>query len=580
MNMAKSEVSSGRTTRVDLVLTGAGVVHWGLGKVLGSYSDIGALSGLRSNALDVEVDAIFFWNPALGQPPEGTILELLRSPSDLWHAGLLCGMGPLPRLLDYVSPTWMLNCNAPSNIESTSWRISFQACLVRRSVVARMGLVRADFETLDAAGLEWGHRLQAAGVLMRHVPQLMGSSPPRASSPSAALPFQDELNFIYLRHGRKWAGWAVVRSLMNFRIGPIAVAKAWRHAVSAKPSDSPKVYWPTSEGRRFPSTIGSSFDLTGSRLSSGNSELPKVTVLIPTVDRYPYVRTLLEQLRKQTVPPCEIILIDQTHRSVRDLSIAADFADLPLKVIVQDEAGQCSSRNAGLEIMQGDYVLFIDDDDEVDPDLIERHLVTMAEYDVDSCSGVSNEVGAENFQPKAGLLCISDVFPTNNTLVKRSALEKSGLFDLAYNRGQRADGDLGMRVYLSGAKMVLNTDISVLHHHAPSGGLRKHKARVVTYASSRKNLFHRNLPSATEIYLGKRYFTPAQGREAVWLRVLGTFSARGGTSQKIMKVCASCVLLPHTLWKIYCHIKKGREMTEQYPKIAVIGSAKKKGTDD
>ncbi|MEJ7712205.1 MAG: hypothetical protein WKF84_20670 [Pyrinomonadaceae bacterium] len=48
--------------------------------------------------------------------------------------------------------------------------------------------------------------------------------------------------------------------------------------------------------------------------------------------------------------------------------------------------------------------------------------------------------------------------PTNNTLIRKDVLSKSGLFDLAYDRGQRADGDLGMRIYLSGAVMILRSE--------------------------------------------------------------------------------------------------------------------------
>ena len=48
--------------------------------------------------------------------------------------------------------------------------------------------------------------------------------------------------------------------------------------------------------------------------SSSTSDAPKarVSVLIPTLERYPYLRTLLDQLRSQTVRPYEIIVVDQT----------------------------------------------------------------------------------------------------------------------------------------------------------------------------------------------------------------------------------------------------------------------------
>ena len=123
--------------------------------------------------------------------------------------------------------------------------------------------------------------------------------------------------------------------------------------------------------------------------------------------------------------------------------------------------------------------------------------------------------------PHSGSRGRRDVFPTNNTLARREALERSGLFDLAYDHGARADGDLGMRVYLSGSVMMLEPAISVLHHHAPRGGLRAHGARVVTYASSRRRITHRHLPEVTEIYRSLRYFSERQVRETIVQSAVG-----------------------------------------------------------
>ena len=63
--------------------------------------------------------------------------------------------------------------------------------------------------------------------------------------------------------------------------------------------------------------------------------------------------------------------------------------------------------------------------------------------------------------------------------------------------------------------MMLEPAISVLHHHAPRGGLRAHGARVVTYASSRRRITHRHLPEVTEVYRSLRYFSPVQVHEAL-----------------------------------------------------------------
>jgi glycosyltransferase involved in cell wall biosynthesis len=459
----------------------------------------------------------------------------------------------------------MFNRDPSPEIEATSWRVSLRACLVRTEVLRKMGFLRPEFSTVEAAALEWGHRLLARGVLMRHAPQLLDQrSEARGQRSVIGIPFEDELRFVYYCHGRKWAGWALFRAVMTRYTSLRTALRAWRSIMTTPRPPEPPPFRASGASSQW-SVVSSPIRSQPSTLNSQLGE--RVSVLIPTVDRYPYLRTLLYQLRRQTVPPCEIIIVDQTASGERDVSLAKDFPDLPLRIINQDEAGQCASRNAGLQIMSGDCVLFIDDDDEVDPDLIERHLHTLAEFDADSSSGIADEVGAENVKPATGMLRSSDVFPTGNTLAKRAALEKSGLFDLAYNRGQNEDGDLGMRFYLSGARMVLNTDISVLHHHAPSGGLRKHKARVVTYASSRQRLLHRNLPSSSEIYLGNRYFSKVQVREAVWLRVLGTFSTRGGYFRKAIKVSLSAILLLHTMWVIRKSWKKATAMLAEFPNI-------------
>lgn len=296
----------------------------------------------------------------------------------------------------------------------------------------------------------------------------------------------------------------------------------------------------------------------------------RVSVLIPTIGRYPYLRVLLSQLRSQTVPPVEIIVVDQTSPSLRDTGLAVDFQDLPLRILYRDKPGQCSSRNAGINESTGDYILLLDDDVEVPPWLIEAHLWSLENRGAGVSSGVAEEVGAGPVPESQRCVRASDVFPAGNTMVRRSVLERVGLFDLAYEKGARADGDLGMRIYLSGELMILDGGIEVLHHHAPAGGLRQHKARKVTYASSRANLTHRHIPSVTEIYLACRHYNAAQVREMLWLRILGTFSIRGGALRKALKALISLVALPHSLWVLVRNYRGARSMLTMYPQVDAL----------
>lgn len=531
---------------VDLLYISDGAVApvWPLGKVYAVSENVAKICELTKHIIsEPGPEAILYWDSRLGTPDSELIGKTLSTPGDLWHAGLKLGTRGTPGILDFISPTWMLNCDPDPTIKATSWRLSLSACLVKTEVLRQLGVVNPNFQTLSGASLEMAHRFLYAGAIMRHVPWVVPNS---LSSSFESVPFGDELLFAWMRYGPFWAKWALMRALLSKYVTPLAALKAFRMVRKIRCEASRYIQRNESYG------------------AMADRE-PKVSILIPTLDRYPYLRTLLGQLRNQTVKPYEVLVVDQTEESRRDYSLSKEFEDLPLHYHWMDAPGQCCSRNRGLQQSTGDYILFLDDDDEIEPDLIEKHLATLLCFSADVSSGIANEIGADKPQEKASRS--SDVFPTNNTLLRKDVLKNSGLFDLAYDRGQRADGDLGMRVCLSGALMILNPEISVLHHHAPQGGLRVHKARVSTYASSRKKIFNRNLPSATEIYLAQRYFTPRQVSEMLLLRTFGTFSIRGNLMKKISKLVVSFIQLPHTLWTIKKRYGEASAMLKIYPKI-------------
>ena len=486
----------------------------------------------------------------MGQPDPENVQRVLQLPGHVWHAGLRLGSGGQPGLIDFVAPAWMLNRDPDRMQEATSWRLSMQACLLRSDVLRAMGGPQASFLTLQGASLEMGHRYIMRGAVLRHIPSL---APEHAIAASATPPFEDELRFVYYRYGRKWAGWALLRAILSGYISPMRAAKAGREVLSDAPPADPLPYAPD----KVNSPADAPQHLT-------------VSVVIPTLDRYPYLRVLLAQLGEQSIMPHEVIVVDQTPVPRRDESLPDDFAHLPLRVIQRDQPGQCSSRNLALQQARGEYVLFLDDDDEISDDLIEAHLRHLQTERADVSCGTVDERGAGGLPPHFAHTRASDVFPTNNALLRRDLLKTSGLFDLAYERGPRADADLGMRLYLGGALMRYTPHISVLHHHAPRGGLRSHGARVVTYASSRQHLTQRHIPAATELYLMLRYYSPRQLREAQWLRAFGTLAGQDSLARRMLKAMVGFLLLPDTWFRIASRRRDALQMLEDYPQIPVL----------
>ncbi len=497
-------------------------------------------------------EALLVTDANFSLPSEEVLSSLLSIPSiDLWHAGMRLGMAGKPEWIDFVRPTWMLNRDADPDIEFSSWRVSLRMMLVRKEFFHRFGLPSETFESLDAAGLDWGYRSMVQGGFLRYSPQLLKEMPTQYLLTPPQIPLKDQIRFIRRNFGKKWLYWACIRAWLTKKAGLFHLLKVLLENHE--------------QGKLVERVIASSSRLSFNAQTS--EKIPRVSVLIPTLQRYPYLKTVLQQLKTQTVPPYEVIVVDQTPKEERSTAFYQEFQDLPLRLFFLDEPGQCLSRNFGLLHARGEYVLFLDDDDEIPQDLVEKHLRTLLALKCDASCGIAHEIGAGQLHESFLRLRVSDVFPTNNTCLCVSSLSCTGLFDNAYNKGQNEDHDLGMRLYLSGAFMVLNPEIQVLHHHAPRGGLRAHGARVVTYALSRRSIWVRKLPSVSEIYLVKRYFRLHQVQEFLWMSFLGSFSVHGGWLQKIAKMIAGLLLLPVTVLEFRRRIRSANRLLAQFPQI-------------
>ncbi len=537
---------------------------WSLGPVSPlEYTSASIHQHIKSMA-DSDVDAVLFWDLNLGVPDSGLMENLLSQPYDLWHAGLSLGTAGMPLTLDSLSPSWMLNRDLEAGVEGSSWRVSFRACLVRINVLKSFRAPSAEFASVLGAGLEWGYRLICRGVFTRYVPEMIPHAAQGDARPVTTgeiggngrkLSVQDELRFARLSRPTVWYLWVAFRGFLSGRLSRLQVlTNFWGVLAVSRPPTDP-AFRPLGVGRT---------PTTTRKDDAGN---PRVTVLLPTINRYPYLLPLIEQVGAQTIPPHQIIVIDQSASEERQRDIASRFPNLPILYLEQDSPGQCSSRNKGLLQATGDFILFLDDDDEIQPNLIELHWEAFRRYGCDASCGVADEAGVAPLSEAASFVRVSDVFPTNNCMVKRERLTHSGLFDLAYDRGKRADGDLGMRVRISGAHMVLDPTISVFHHRAPMGGLRTHGQRVVTRASSRAQIAHMNLSTEFDIYLSRRYFTEAHTKELMWISGLGSLRLHGSFGLQILKLLFGILVMPRTIWRLMSAYEKAGKRLEEYPQI-------------
>ncbi len=93
------------------------------------------------------------------------------------------------------------------------------------------------------------------------------------------------------------------------------------------------------------------------------------SLIVCTIGRVEPLRRLLASLDRQTVPPLEVIVVDQNPSDIIG-PVLAQFPSLPLKRL-RSGRGLSLARNVGLQQAAGDVVAFPDDDCWYGPDVLD-----------------------------------------------------------------------------------------------------------------------------------------------------------------------------------------------------------------
>lgn len=112
---------------------------------------------------------------------------------------------------------------------------------------------------------------------------------------------------------------------------------------------------------------------------------PLVSLVIPVCNTDKYLETCLESVINQTYNNIEIIVIDDgSTDSSATICDAYRDKDSRIQVIHQPNQGIGASRNHGLDCVHGDYMLFVDSDDYIEMNLVEKAVSRLQKekYDV------------------------------------------------------------------------------------------------------------------------------------------------------------------------------------------------------
>ena len=196
----------------------------------------------------------------------------------------------------------------------------------------------------------------------------------------------------------------------------------------------------------------------------------RLSIIIPYYNTEKYTDELLSVLEKQMTQECEVILVDDGS----DEPYVPDLPDDMVRVFRQKNKGVSAARNKGLKEAKGEYIAFIDSDDLVSNDYIDKIFDAMA--------AVPDTIylSWKSMHTKWGkvLRDDNDEFGTANRCVWNRVFKKTYIEGMKFDESMQIaeDDDFLKKLPKANSKKCIT---SVVYHYRQNreGGLTNRKAK-------------------------------------------------------------------------------------------------------
>lgn len=238
----------------------------------------------------------------------------------------------------------------------------------------------------------------------------------------------------------------------------------------------------------------------------------KVSVIIPTYNRAATVVRAVESVLAQTLPPDEIIVVDDG--STDHTAAVLDRFRTRVRIIVQRNQGASAARNTGIRAASCEVIAFLDSDDYWRPTKLERQMELFRRFPEATCcvcnARLEYETGEVLYSfDVAGLKPATETGLWTNPMevlvtrfllfnqvvaVRREALHSAGFFDESLRIME--DYDLQLRLALTGPWTYLREPLVIwqggtadsLTSSSTDGLARRHAREILRKLQARHDL--------------------------------------------------------------------------------------------
>lgn len=256
-----------------------------------------------------------------------------------------------------------------------------------------------------------------------------------------------------------------------------------------------------------------------------NNPIPAISVYMPTRNRAGQLEQALHSVFSQTLPPGEVIVIDDASEDSTQEVLLSMQARYPALTVFRNDSpqGASASRNLAIEQASGEFVTGIDDDDVWRPKRLEK---LFALFGRENCAGVCSfdlmDYGKrQRVWKKRSVITLDDLLyynmAGNQILTRREYILQTGGYDETLPSAQ--DYDLWIRLSEKfGPIKTVPEALQIVN-------MKKGADRITTSAKKTEGYrlcFEKHLPlmNASQISYQKYRLKLASGESPGWLEMV------------------------------------------------------------
>lgn len=364
------------------------------------------------------------------------------------------------------------------------------------------------------------------------------------------LPVVDEYRFIRLYFHPIWALYIFLIRILTFK-NPITEWKGWNSTKNLTRKNTFRAISTYPDWDKKPSKLINTDTL--------------VSVVIPTLNRYSYLKNVLQDFEKQTYSNFEIVIVDQSQPFQEQFY--KQF-HLNINLIRQEEPALWLARNTAIEKAKGTIIALSEDDVRVPNIWIENHLRCLDYFNAEVSAGVFYPEG-KSIPKDRSFFCIASQFATGNAALYKDIFKKIGLFDRQFEKQRMGDGEFGLRAYLEGMKSISNPYASCIDVKAGTGGLRQ----LGSWDAFRPKKWISPRPIPSVLYLYRKYYGTKRAIYSLLKTVppsIMPYRFKKNRKLVLVGVLISLLLFPVILIQVLISWRKASKKLNQGAKISEL----------